>query len=146
SGKVDADQFIVDKPTLGVKQRDIHDKQVMIVKRSDGAGDAEVEVPAELRTAPSLTDEQIAELGAVALRIEGHYGFPQDIEWCLTDGRLAILQSREVTAADLDFSEELEYWQSPEARASLTDERWVWSRAWSDEVQTGLFKPMSYTE
>ena len=41
---------------------------------------------------------------------------------------------------------DLESWQSPEARAALTDERWVWSRAYSDEVQTGSTTPLFYTD
>jgi len=146
SGKVDPDQFIVDKQTLAITQRDIHDKHVMTARRTDAQGSIEIDVPTDKRLAPSLSDEQIAELGRIALRIEEHYGFPQDIEWGWADGRFAILQSREITAADLDFGDGLEAWQSPQALESLTDERWIWSRAWSDEVQTGPTTPLFYTE
>jgi len=146
SGRVDPDQFIVDRRSLRAKEQEIHEKLVMTVATPDGLGSSDVEVPAELRSAPSLTDEQIAELAAIGLRIEAHYGFPQDIEWGLADGRFAVLQAREITAADLDFGMDLEAWQSPEARASLTDERWVWSRAYSDEVQTGSTTPLFYTD
>jgi phosphohistidine swiveling domain-containing protein len=145
SGRVDPDQFILDRRSLRVKEREIHEKLVMTAPGADGSGSVETEVPEERRRAPSLTDE-IAELGTIGLRIEDHYGFPQDIEWGLADGRFAILQAREITAADLDFGMDLEAWQSPEARASLTDERWVWSRAYSDEVQTGSTTPFFYTD
>jgi pyruvate,water dikinase len=146
SGRVDPDQFIVDRRSLRVKEREIHDKRVMTARRADGHGSTEAEVPEEKRLTPSLTDSQIAELAALGLRIEEHYGFPQDVEWGLADGRFAVLQAREITAADLDFGIDLEAWQSPEARASLTDERWVWSRAYSDEVQTGSTTPLFYTD
>ncbi len=146
SGRVDPDQFILDRRSLRVKEREIHEKLVMTVRSPDGVGSTEAEVPADLRPAPSLSDEQIAELAAIGLRIEAHYGFPQDIEWGLADGRFAILQAREITAADLDFGIDLEAWQSPPVRASLTDERWVWSRAYSDEVQTGSTTPLFYTD
>lgn len=146
SGLVDPDQFILDRRSLRVKEREIHDKLVMTVRNADGSGSSEAEVPAEMRLAPSLSDEQIADLAKIGLRIEEHYGFPQDVEWGLADGRFAVLQAREITAADLDFGIDLEAWQSPQARASLTDERWVWSRAYSDEVQTGSTTPLFYTD
>jgi phosphohistidine swiveling domain-containing protein len=146
SGRVDPDQFILERRSLRVKEREIREKRVMTARGFDGMGSLEVEVPAEQRLAPSLSDEQIAELAAIGLRIEEHYGFPQDIEWGLVDGRFAVLQAREITAADLDFGMDLEAWQSQAARGSLTDERWVWSRAYSDEVQTGSTTPLFYTD
>jgi phosphohistidine swiveling domain-containing protein len=147
AGRVDPDQFILDKKTLAIKERAIRDKRVMTVPGADGRGSVEADVPGPQRTAASLSDEQVTELARIAVRIEDHYGFPQDIEWGVaSDGRIGILQSREITAADLDYSDGLEAWQTPEARASLTDERWVWSRAYSDEVQTGPSTPMFYTE
>jgi rifampicin phosphotransferase len=145
-GKVDPDQFILDRATLAVKDREIHEKLVMTVRSPDGSGSVEAEVPAERRGLPSLSDDQLRELVAIGVRIEDHYGFPQDVEWGWADGRFAVLQAREITAADLDFGIDLEAWQSPEARAALFDERWVWSRAWSDEVQTGPTTPLFYTE
>jgi pyruvate,water dikinase len=146
SGRVDPDQFIVDRRSLQVKEREVHDKRVMTARGGDGTGSIEVDVPEEQRTQPSLSDAQIAQLAEIGLRIEDHYGFPQDIEWGLADGRFAILQAREITAADLDFGMDLEAWQTPAALAALDDERWVWSRAFSDEVQTGSTTPLFYTD
>ena len=146
SGHVDPDQFILDRSSLRVTEREIHDKRVMTAPAPDGSGSVEIDVPEHQWRAPSLTDAQLAELAAIGLRVEAHYGFPQDIEWGLADGRFAVLQAREITAADLDFGSDLEAWQSPEARSALTDERWVWSRAYSDEVQTGSTTPLFYTD
>ena len=45
--------------------------------------------------APLLTNLQLAELAGVAVRLEDHFGSPQDIEWSYDEeGRLFILQSR----------------------------------------------------
>lgn len=49
------------------------------------------------RTAPALTDEQVLELVALGRRIEAHFGAPQDVEWCLDDAGLAVVQSRPIT-------------------------------------------------
>jgi pyruvate,water dikinase len=145
SGKVNPDQYIIDKEPLAIRDKTIHEKLVMTVRQEDGQGSAEVEVPEELRSVETLPDEQIRELSQIGLRIEEHYGFPQDIEWGYSKGRFAILQSREVTAADIDFREGLEVWQTPKAIAELTDERWVWSRGLSDEWFTGPSTPYFYS-
>jgi len=145
SGRVNPDQYIIDKHSLAIKDKSLHDKLVMTVRREDGQGSVEVEVPEDIRSVETLPDEKIKELTEIGLRIEEHFGFPQDIEWGYSGGRFAILQSREVTAADIDFREGIEAWQTPAALAELTSERWVWSRAYSDELQTGPSTPIMYT-
>jgi pyruvate,water dikinase len=43
----------------------------------------------------AITDKQAARLGKLALQLEKHFGYPQDIEWALNpDGSVLILQSR----------------------------------------------------
>jgi pyruvate,water dikinase len=49
------------------------------------------------REQPALTDVQVVRLAQHGRRIEAHFGRPQDIEWCLADGRFHILQSRPIT-------------------------------------------------
>jgi phosphohistidine swiveling domain-containing protein len=145
SGRVNPDQYILDKGTLATKDKRIHEKRVMTVSRADGQGSAEVAVPEAQRAIETLPADKLEELAEIGRRIEAHYGFPQDIEWGYAQGRFAILQSREVTGADLDFHEGMEAWQTPAALAELTNERWVWSRAYSDELQTGPSTPLMYT-
>jgi len=52
---------------------------------------------ADLRDAPALSNDQVAELAALGQQIETHYGAPQDIEWAYAQGRLYVLQSRPIT-------------------------------------------------
>ncbi len=145
SGRVNPDQYIVLKDGLTVKDRVINEKLVMTVRRDDGAGSTEAPVPDHQRNSETLTESQIRDLARIGEGIEKHYGFPQDIEWGFSQGRFAILQSREITAADIDFPEGMEAWQTPGALAGLYDERWTWSRAYSDEVQTGPSSPYFYS-
>jgi pyruvate,water dikinase len=57
-----------------------------------------VDIPPERRDAAAIEDEQVRALASLAMRIEEHYGCPQDIEWALdASGRLLILQSRPET-------------------------------------------------
>jgi rifampicin phosphotransferase len=46
---------------------------------------------------PALTDAQIVRLAQLGRRIEAHFGYPQDIEWCLVDDGFQIVQSRPIT-------------------------------------------------
>ena len=144
SGHVNPDQLTVSS-SLEVTARHIADKEVMTVPDPSGHGVATVPVPPDLVSRQSLPDDAAVELCRIGQTIEQHYGFPQDVEWGWADGRFAILQSREITGADLDFGHELETWKSPAALADMYDERWVWSRAYSDEVQTGPSTPSFYT-
>jgi len=44
-----------------------------------------------------LTDAQIVRLARLGRQIEAHFGQPQDIEWCLVEDELHIVQSRPIT-------------------------------------------------
>ncbi len=44
-----------------------------------------------------LSDEQILRLVKLGREIESHFGCPQDIEWCLVDDEVHIVQSRPIT-------------------------------------------------
>lgn len=49
-------------------------------------------------TAHDLPDDQLAELAALGLQIETHFGAPQDVEWVLTADGPAVVQARPITA------------------------------------------------
>jgi pyruvate,water dikinase len=62
----------------------------------------ERQVERDRRTAPSLSDDEVRAVAALARRAEKHYGRPQDVEWAI-DPRLpegenvVLLQSRPET-------------------------------------------------
>jgi len=145
SGLVNPDQLILAKADLSIVDRKISEKLVMTVPSPEGQGSIESPVPKTKQGIQSLDDARIRELCRIGQTIEAHYGFPQDIEWGWANGRFSILQAREITGANLDFCRELESWKSPNALADMYDDRWLWSRAYSDEVQTGPSTPSFYT-
>ncbi len=59
--------------------------------------DGQVIEKAERQDRPVLTDEQIVRLARLGRQIEGHFGQPQDIEWCLVEDDFHIVQSRPIT-------------------------------------------------
>jgi len=51
----------------------------------------------------SLDDEQVMELARIAIKLEDHYGVPQDIEWAVKeDGSIIVLQCRPLTQAVIE--------------------------------------------
>jgi pyruvate, water dikinase len=101
SGDVTPDSFVVSKVT-GEVRRTVATKTRWHRPDPSGAGVVETDVPGDLQDRPSLSDEEIAELVAIARRVEAHYGRPQDIEWAVAESAPAgenvfLLQSRPET-------------------------------------------------
>jgi pyruvate,water dikinase len=101
SGSVTPDNFLVDKVVGDITERTISDKTVEhVLDGHDRVVEREVEP--ERRTAPSLSDEEVRAVAALARRAEKHYGRPQDVEWAidphLPEGEnVVLLQSRPET-------------------------------------------------
>lgn len=83
-------------------------KRVRVIERSCGTKAQRVDalpaggtmltpVPPSDQTRLCLTDRHLHALVTLGLRVESHYGTPQDIEWALANGQLYLLQTRPVT-------------------------------------------------
>jgi phosphoenolpyruvate synthase/pyruvate phosphate dikinase len=94
SGRVNPDVY-------KVRDGKVIDKKVstkkLAIQARPGGGTTEQELGPDRQTRQTLTDEQVLQLEQLGRKIEGHFGQPQDIEWCLTDGALHIVQSRPIT-------------------------------------------------
>ncbi len=95
AGGCEIDHFELDKKTLQIVERSIGHKDCMLVPTPDGVEERPVEP--ERADRPCLNDEQIHEVARLLLRVEAHYGWPQDIEWGWQGGQLYQFQSRPVT-------------------------------------------------
>jgi pyruvate,water dikinase len=97
-GEVTPDRWVLGKITGDITVREISDKSIRHAP-AVGGGVETVPVPDSSRRAPSLSDEELQALLAVARRVERHYGRPQDIEWAIdrVSGEVFILQSRPET-------------------------------------------------
>jgi pyruvate,water dikinase len=73
-------------------------KKIAIRPLPDG-GTFEEPVPPELTEKLCLSDEDLGELHALAMRCEDLYGLGRDIEWAIADGQLYLLQCRAITRA-----------------------------------------------
>ncbi len=80
-GDVTPDRFVVSKVTGEILTRSVAHKLHRHRMDPSGTGVLTEDLPASLRDACSLTDDEIGALRAAGRRIEGHYGVSQDIEW-----------------------------------------------------------------
>ena len=115
SGAVSTDDLVVEKSTGRVRSRTTADKQVMTVVTGHGA--EERPVPEARRRQPVLDDATAAELARLGVRIETHFGAPQDVEWALAGERLVVLQARPVTALPEPAAEPPTDWSVPDPKA-----------------------------
>ena len=67
------------------------------IRRKEGGGTFEEEVPAAAAEQHCLGDGDLAALAGLATRCEEVYGPGRDIEWAIADGTLYLLQCRAVT-------------------------------------------------
>ena len=102
-GKITPDKFYVFKETLkkGYKPiilKDLGVKDRRLVYKKQG-GLKEVDVPKTAQRQFSLSDDDVLTLARWAVKLEEHYGCPQDIEWAKDGktGKLFIVQSRPET-------------------------------------------------
>jgi pyruvate, water dikinase len=99
SGSVSPDRYIVDKATLTIVASEVKPKE-LVIEPAPGGGTTTRAVEGEEAMRRVLSDAEVVELAKLALRIEEHYGAPQDTEWAFdADGAVSMLQSRPVTSA-----------------------------------------------
>ncbi len=96
-GKVTPDTYVLDKKTIDIKTKKISTQTEMIVRNEKGLGIVNAPVPPIRQGLQKLSDNKITELAEIGIKIEEHYGSPQDIEWAVQDGTMYILQSRAIT-------------------------------------------------
>ena len=94
SGLVNPDVYTVRDGEVVAKA--VATKQLAI-HASPASGTQEHRVDAAHQEQPALTDAEVVRLVQLGRRVEAHFGCPQDIEWCLVDSCLQIVQSRPIT-------------------------------------------------
>ncbi len=97
SGSVSPDRYVVRKDDLAILLRSVRPKELAI-EPAPGGGTVTRELDAQESMRPVLVDAEVVELAQLGLRIERHYGAPQDTEWAFSpDGAVWMLQSRPIT-------------------------------------------------
>jgi phosphohistidine swiveling domain-containing protein len=98
SGLISADLYRVDRRTREVLLARPGNKELAI-RTTPGGGTRREVLPEPRRLARALSDEQVRALAEIADRLESFFGgVPQDIEWCIAQGTLYIVQARLITS------------------------------------------------
>ncbi|MEZ4812867.1 MAG: PEP/pyruvate-binding domain-containing protein [Caldisericia bacterium] len=94
SGAVEPDNIIINKFIGEIIEKKIGSKLKMITTKEDGyTEELELEDSSKL----SLSDSQIFALLEISKNIEEYYDHPMDIEWCIKDDQVYVLQARHIT-------------------------------------------------
>ena len=127
SGLVTADCYKVQEGKIVEKR--IATKKLAIYGRKEGGTETQPIDPDQQKT-QTLTDQQILQLAHIGRQIESHFGWPQDIEWCLVDDTFYIVQSRPITTL----------YPIPEAKE--TQENHVYISVGHQQMMTDAMKPL----
>ncbi|HUU81737.1 MAG TPA: PEP/pyruvate-binding domain-containing protein [Acidobacteriota bacterium] len=114
-GSATSDLFVISRgDPMHIRRKEIPFKEQKFICYPD-EGVCRMDVTGEESHMPSLSDEQALELARVAIRADGYYHFPQDMEWALgRDGSIIILQCRPLQQKDVPRDEERETNQEKE--------------------------------
>ena len=127
SGLVTPDSYVLAKDTLEVKDFTVNTKEQGYYL-TDGKNQL-MDIPKEKAEARCADDDILKLIAEQGLALEKHFGHPQDIEWGVEDGKVYILQSRNITTLP-DSSEKDDI---------------LWSRGYGDEYWADATTPMFYT-
>ncbi|HUU46737.1 MAG TPA: PEP/pyruvate-binding domain-containing protein [Acidobacteriota bacterium] len=104
SGTVAADHIIIGKETdpeslpQQIRYVTADKTERVVFDERAGIGTKRIPSPFHQRLSPALGYSEVGELVQIAMRLEGAYGYPIDIEFAYEGGRLWILQVRPVAA------------------------------------------------
>lgn len=91
------DQWLVSRATGKITKTTIAHKAVRLrlVRHGSGVESEMVPVPDALRDVPCLSDDQVRRLADMAMELERHYQYPQDMEWAVDEeDQIVLLQTR----------------------------------------------------
>jgi len=80
-GEAMPDVYILEKEKLTLIEKKIGTKGKMVTFKDVGV--AEADTPEDKSESPCLTDEEAKEIGRLGIKLEKHFGVPQDAEWAI---------------------------------------------------------------
>lgn len=97
-GEVTPDTYSVDKKEMKIDESTVRiSTQTWMYVRGKTGGSIKKDVEANLQKAQKLSDDRIQEIAEIGRQIEIHYQKPMDIEWCIEDDKVYIVQARPIT-------------------------------------------------
>jgi len=97
SGMVTPDHYVIQREDGSLVREFVAMQSLALVYDRDTEATKEVELPEEQGGARVLSNDELNALREMGLRLEAFFGQPQDVEWCIGQGGLFLLQSRPIT-------------------------------------------------
>ncbi len=95
-GQVEPDTYRIAKD--GPRLTDVRvGVQTFMIVADDAGGDRRVDLSPAEGGRRVLSDDEALDLARLGLRVERHYGAPQDTEWAIAGGEIFLVQSRPIT-------------------------------------------------
>jgi pyruvate,water dikinase len=96
-GQVEPDTYVVAKDGMRLERSRIGAKAFRL-EPDPGGRVRRVDLDATESRRQVLEPTEVVALAELGLRIESHYGEPQDVEWVIAGGRTAVVQARPITS------------------------------------------------
>ncbi|MDR0778383.1 MAG: phosphoenolpyruvate synthase [Methanomassiliicoccaceae archaeon] len=104
-GEVTPDMYVINKGHMEIVKKRIATQKWKYIKGNDGKTQ-KADVPKEYQKSQKIDDKHIIEIASIGRQIEIHYERPMDIEWCVEDNKVYIVQARPITAMGNSSSNE----------------------------------------
>ncbi|MCL1979318.1 MAG: phosphoenolpyruvate synthase [Methanomassiliicoccaceae archaeon] len=96
-GEVTPDTYEIDKSKMTITKKRISAQKWKYVRGADG-GCLKEDVLNGDEKKQKLEDPRILEIAEMGRQVEIHYQRPMDMEWCIEDGKVFLVQARPITA------------------------------------------------
>lgn len=105
-GEVTPDMYSVDKKEMKIESEKTRiSTQNWKYSKDEKGGIVKVNIDPDLASAQKISDDRIMEIAEIGRQIEIHYQMPMDVEWCVEDDKVYIVQARPITAVGSSTSE-----------------------------------------
>jgi len=94
-GQVEVDTYVVAKQGPAVRSARVGRKAFKIVR--EGQGEKKVSLGTDEANRRVLTDAEVVAVAQLGMKVEAHYGAPQDLEWAEEGGSFYLVQTRPIT-------------------------------------------------
>ena len=96
-GEVTPDTYVVDKQKMEILKKRISTQTWKYIRGPKG-GVVKEDMPKDAVKAQKIPDSRVQEIAEIGRQIEIHYEKPMDMEWCIEDDKVYIVQARPITA------------------------------------------------
>ncbi|MCL1810997.1 MAG: phosphoenolpyruvate synthase [Methanomassiliicoccaceae archaeon] len=96
-GEVTPDTYVIDKSKMNITKKRISTQKWKYVRGKDG-GCLKEDVAGGDEKKQKIEDACILEIAEMGRQVEIHYQRPMDMEWCIEDDKVFLVQARPITA------------------------------------------------